>query len=716
MLMLAISALYRFVLIKFSSLINFHNKTVTDTVNQDKRMRISSPFATQIGSRSPSGVSWTPELTNFSIFSREAQVVELLLYENEDADTPMQVIALNAEQHRTFFSWHVAVECLPVGILYSWRVQKPDGTFWEILDPWARSVSHKQWQRSLAVTKQVNGLRAIVTDVHYEPGLLAKTKPKTLDGAIIYEVHVGGFTRHASANVHHAGTFKGLIEKIPYLKALGITHVELLPIMAFDEQDAPEGVMALGHHNYWGYSTYGFYAPHPNYCATSEAVHEFKELVQALHNADIGVLLDVVFNHTSEGGMGGPVIHFKALLDDIFYHRNADGHYRDYTGCGNTVNCNHPLVTNFIVHCLEYWVNQMGVDGFRFDLASVFTRGEDGSVLANPPLPWNIELSHSLVNTPIIAEAWDAAGLYQVGSFPGTRWAEWNGQYRDIMRRFVRGDKGLIGQVATCLTGSSDLYADDHRLPSNSINFITCHDGFTLWDLVSYNEKHNEANGEQNRDGTNDNISWNCGVEGQTTDLKVLALRKRQARNLMTLLFLSQGVPMILAGDEFLHTQGGNNNAWCQNNDISWLNWQMTEENQDMLRFMRELIAFRRRHPSLNRARYLTGNIEPSRGIPDITWHGEQLDQPLWFDANAQILAFTLAGCSAQEADLHVMINMSDLAINVPLPKIKKRHWYLALDTHAKSPNDIMKPQQQTLLNKARITVHERSIVVCESR
>ncbi|MSP28721.1 MAG: glycogen-debranching protein [Methylococcales bacterium] len=681
-------------------------------------MRTTTRFITNIGTRSPSGASWNVDATNFSIFSRQAIAVELLLYETEDCDEPMQVIVLDLERQRTFFSWHVAVKKLPVGTLYTWRVQKPDGSWWEVLDPWARAVSNKKWNRSLAVKNSSNGLRGIVSDLHYNPAnLLARPKPKSLEGAIIYEVHVGGFTQHPSSGVQYPHTFKGLIEKIPYFKELGITHVELLPVMAFDVQDAPDGVMNLGNENYWGYSPYGFYAPHPNYCATSKPVDEFKELVQALHAADMGILLDVVFNHTSEGGEGGPTINFKALLDDIFYHHSPDRlYYHDYTGCGNTINCNHPLVTHFLVHCLEYWVNEMGVDGFRFDLASVFTRGEDGTPLANPSLPWSIELSHSLINAPIIAEAWDAAGLYQVGSFPGTRWAEWNGQYRDVMRRFVKGDRGLVNKVATCLTGSSDLYADDHRLPSSSVNFITCHDGFTLWDLVSHNEKHNMANGEENRDGTNDNLSWNCGAEGATDNPHILALRRQQARNFMAMLFLSQGVPMFLAGDEFLHTQGGNNNAWCQNNEISWLNWQFTETNKDMLRFVRELIAFRRRHPNLSRPRYLTGRIEPTRGIPDITWHGVHLNEPQWDNPESQILAFTLAGASDIEEDLHVVINITDHAIDVPLPVIAQRRWYLAMNTAAPSPDNMIERAHQQLITSDWQAVSARSIVVYEAR
>jgi glycogen operon protein len=483
--------------------------------------------------------------------------------------------------------------------------------------------------------------------------------------------------------------------------------------MAFDEQDVPQGVSELGHKNYWGYSPYGFYAPHPHFCATTNPVREFQELVEALHTADIGIILDVVFNHTSESDADGPTIHFKALANDIFYHHGG----RDYTGCGNTINCNHPLVTHLLVYCLEYWVKTMRVDGFRFDLASVFSRDEDGAVLKNPSLPWSIELSHVLAHTPVIAEAWDAAGLYQVGSFPGSRWSEWNGRYRDVMRRFVRGDYGLVRDVATCLAGSSDLYADKHRLPTSSINFITCHDGFTLWDLVSYNEKHNMANGENNRDGTNQNMSWNCGIEGETPDPFILALRRRQARNFMALLFLSQGVPMFLGGDEFLQTQGGNNNAWCLNNETSWLDWRLTETNFEMIRFVRELIAFRHRHPCLTRSRFFTGQPESSRGIPDVTWHGLKLDEPLWDDEQAQVLAFTLAGTTATEEDLHIVLNMSDKGIDVQLPNIPQRQWHLAIDTAAPTPDDIIESKnQRAVVKRKRQPVHARSIVVFEGK
>ncbi|MGZ8236858.1 MAG: glycogen debranching protein [Methylophilaceae bacterium] len=569
-------------------------------------------FPTHIGYRLPGGAKWSTEGTNFVVYSQDAWNMELRLYETGESTEPFQVITLDPNTQRTFFAWHVFVEHLPVGTHYTWGVQRPDGTWWEVLDPWMRAVSDVNWDRSHPISA-TNGLRGIVTDTCYEWSETAFV-PKPLDGAVIYEVHVGGYTQHSSSGTQYPGTFTALIDKIPYLKELGITHVELLPVMAFDKMDTPQGVAALGHKNYWGYSPYGFYAPHPYYCATPDPVRELQTLVDALHTADLGVILDVVFNHTSEGGAGGPTIHFRALADNIFYHHDGQ-HYRDYTGCGNTINCNHPLVTHFLVHCLEYWVKTMHIDGFRFDLASVFSRGEDGAVQKNPSLPWSIELSHALAQTPIIAEAWDAAGLYQVGSFPGSRWSEWNGRYRDVIRRFIRGDRGLVGEVATCVAGSSDLYANENRLPTSSINFITCHDGFTLWDLVSYNQKHNLANGENNRDGTDNNLSWNCGVEGETSDPNVLALRHRQARNFMAILLLSQGVPMFLAGDEFLHTQGGNNNAWCQNNETSWLDWRLAKTHHEMVRFVRELIAFRHRHPCLSRSRFFTGQPESLRGI-----------------------------------------------------------------------------------------------------
>ena len=536
-----------------------------------------------------------------------------------------------------------------------------------------------------------------------------------LADAVIYEFHIGGFTRHPSAGVANPGTFAAVIEKIPYLQTLGITHVELLPVMAFDSQDVPPATGALGLENYWGYCTHSFFAPHPGYSVDpARARDEFRDMVKALHEAGIGVILDVVFNHTAEGGADGPVINFKGLANETFYHLDPIDPrlYRDYTGCGNTVNCNHPLVTRFLINCLQYWVRKMHVDGFRFDLASALGRGEDGNPQRHAPLVWSIELSPQLTRTHIIAEAWDAAGLYQVGDFPGFRWAEWNGRYRDVVRGFVRGDGGLIGEVATRLTGSSDLYAPRGRLPINSVNFVTCHDGFTLNDLVSWTVKQNHANGEGNRDGCDHNLSWNCGVEGDTDDPAVLDLRRRQARNLIGILMLSQGVPMLLFGDEVLRSQRGNNNGYCQNNDISWLDWALVERNRDMLDFTRGMIAFRRRHPSLRRNRFLTGEPGEGHSLPDIRWHGIEIDQPHWDDADCRHLAFTLAGLRIGEPPLHVMLNVGGEPADFALPDLPGIRWRPAVDTArnpwirgATDPSDEM---------AGRCRVLERSLVVLE--
>jgi isoamylase len=672
-------------------------------------------YATRAGSRFPPGPTLTAEGVNFSVFSRTARHVALLLYEAADSPEPFQIITLDAEENRSFYFWHVFVESLPAGTHYTWRVNGGK----ELVDPWAPAVTDAVWDRARATAGETRvSFRGVIPEPMAAAPRARRTRPG-LEGAVIYEMHVGLFTRHPSSRVQHPGTFAGLMEKIPYLKELGVTHVELLPVMAFDEQHVPAGAAARGLHNVWGYSTHSFHSPHPHYCVTPrDGTHgrEFRALVDALHRAGIDVILDAVFNHTAEGGSEGPVINLKGLADDIAYHRDpADPRrYRDFTGCGNTVNCNHPLVTRYIVRCLEYWAEEMGVDGFRFDLASVFVRGEDGEPMADPPLPWAIEFSSSLAGLPLIAEAWDAAGLYHVGAFPGMAWAEWNGHFRDTMRRFVRGDRGLTGEVAMRIAGSSDLYADDGRLPANSINFITCHDGFTLYDLVSYDRKHNEANGGENGDGTNDNLSWNCGVEGETDAPQVGALRRRQARNFIAILMLSRGVPMLLAGDEVMRTQRGNNNAWCQDNELSWFDWRAVDRERDMLAFVRGMIALRRRHPSLTANRFFSGEPIPHRGVPDIAWHGRRLNEPPWHDRQAQCLAFTIAGRSADEADLHVVLNMSDEALEAPLPKIAGRCWHCAVDTS--DARGVFAPSEQHALDAAVFSILPRSVVVLEAR
>jgi glycogen operon protein len=662
------------------------------------------------------------------VFSRHATEVELVLYAGVDDLEPLQVIVLDAQLNRSFYFWHVFVEEAPPDVCYAWRVaggldSENSGRHFDrrklLVDPWAHAVTDAAWDRRRASDPADAGsvpIRGIVSAAAERQGV--PVVPRSLEGAVIYELHVGGYTRHPSSGVQHPGTFAGLIEKIPHLRDLGVTHVELLPVMAFDEQDVPSRVAERGLRNFWGYSTHSFYSPHPRYCTNpARAVEEFRSLTDALHEAGIKVLLDVVYNHTAEGGQGGPTISFKGLANDIFYHLDAADRrrYRDYTGCGNTVNCNHPLVTAFIVRSLEYWVEQMGVDGFRFDLASVFARDSQGALMADPPLPWAIESSRTLAPVPLIAEAWDAGGLYHVGAYPGMAWSEWNGRYRDVVRRFVRGDPGLVGELATRLAGSSDLYGDDRRLPANSINFVTCHDGFTLWDLVSYDRKRNLGNAEDNRDGTDDNASWGCGADGPSEDAAVLALRRRQARNHLALLMLSRGVPMLLGGDEVLRSQGGNNNAWCQDNPVSWFDWTALETEREMLRYTRELIALRRRHPCLTRNLFFDGRPIPGRGLADISWHGARLDEPGWGDPHARLLAATLAGGPGNEADLHLILNMSDRAVDVQLPVIAGRTWRVALDTSRASPDDIVPPGRQQPHPGATYRAAARTIAVLEA-
>jgi len=692
----------------------------------------AAPYPTRPGARLPPGPTVTAEGVNFSLLSPHATAVELLLYESAESPEAVQVVALDPDRNCTHLVWHVFVEGLAPGAYYAWRVDGPADTAAtgrrfnarkQLLDPWARGVSDALWSRARAsdpADDSACGLRAVVCNGGFDWSG-DRPLPGTLEGAVIYEMHVGGFTRHPSAGVTAPGTFAGLTEKIPYLKELGITHVELLPVMAFDEQSVPAAVAARGLRNYWGYNTHSFYSPHPAYCgavAPGQQPAEFKRMVRSLHQAGIGVILDVVFNHTAEGSATGPWINFKGIANEFAYHLDSRdrSRYLDFTGCGNTVNCNHPQMTAFIVHCLEYWVEEMHVDGFRFDLASVFARGDHGAVLANPPLPWNIELSRTLAGLPLIAEAWDAAGLYQLGAFPGSSWAEWNGAYRDTMRRFVRGDPGMLGAVASRIAGSSDLYARGGRRPCNSINFITCHDGFTLADLVSYERKHNEANGEGNRDGSTDNLSRNCGVEGPTRDAAILSRRHRQARNFVAVLMLSRGVPMLLSGDEVLSTQSGNNNAYCQDNPLSWFDWTRVGSQREMLRFTRELIALRRRHPSLTVNRFYTGGSVVGRGLPDICWHGARLKQPSWDDPGARVLAFTVTGIAPGEADIHAVLNLSDEAIEAELPLLPGRRWHLAVDTAAEAPGDVAAPPAQRLLTGHVHRVSSRSVVILEAR
>ncbi len=693
------------------------------------------PFSVSVGHRYPAGATVGSDGTNFCIFSRHATVVQLLLYEKPDSSIPFQVIDLDPLENRNFFFWHVFVEGMTgrEKVCYTWKVDGPENDSLghrfdpsvELLDPWARGVTDVLWQRKYnrdsREKKGTPSMRAMVLPKSSYDWEGDKPLQQSCENEIIYELHVGGFTLHPSAEVAHPGTFSGIIEKIPYLQELGVTAVELLPVMAFDEQDLPDKARDLGLQNYWGYATHSFFTPHPGYCIDPLAgsnPDEFRDMVKALHRAGISVILDVVFNHTAEGGADGPTINFKGLMNRGFYHLedNDPMLYKNYSGCGNTVNCNHPLVARFIIESLEYWVKRFHVDGFRFDLASILARGEDGAPMYHAPVVWNIEFSNILAHTRLFAEAWDAGGLYQVGGFPGFRWAEWNGRYRDLIRQFIKGDPGKVPELATRLTGSSDLYQSSDRLPINSVNFITCHDGFTLHDLVSYNEKHNRANGEENRDGDNQNHSRNYGAEGVTDDPAITALRLKQVKNFMAVLMLSQGVPMILAGDEVLRSQQGNNNCYCQDNALSWFDWSLLEKNREMFCFTKGIIQLRKRHPCLMQRHYLSGAVTGVSNLPDVSWHGKQLNKPQWADPSSRSLGCTLSRVEPEEEDLHILFNMSDNNLSMELPVLQGRKWHLAVDTSRTVSLDIIEPERQRVVRGKMIHVRSHSIVVCESR
>ena len=686
-------------------------------------------YKTTKGDPHPLGSTVYPDGVNFSVFSQNAASMELLLFAEGNSTEPFQIIKMTDEGNKSFHFWHIFLVDAKPGLHYAYRVhgpeeKKPGHRFTPekvLIDPYAYGNSMDLWNRGAACLPGDNltqSMRSVVIDpLDYDwEGDRPLNRP--MQDSVIYEMHVGGFTRAGNSHVTSPGTFRAVIEKIPYLQSLGVTAVELLPVFQFDDTESHE-FEGNKLNNFWGYSTMAYFAPHPGYCESAgEAQHmtEFRDMVKALHKAGIEVILDVVFNHTDEGNHQGPTFSFRGF-DNLNYYYLVDGnqdYYYDYTGCGNTFNCNHPVGSKMIVECLRFWVEYMHVDGFRFDEGSVLSRGPGGAPMEFPPVLWQIELDDVLAETKVIAEAWDAAGLYQVGHFPGFRWAEWNGVYRDTLRKFVAGEAGIVGDLADRITGSPSLYQSNGHLPINSVNFITAHDGFTLNDLVSYNNKHNEANGEGNRDGVDDNMSWNCGAEGPTDDPAINALREQQIRNFATLLMLSQGVPMFVMGDEVRRTQGGNNNAWCQDNPIGWFDWTQTQTEAGMLRFWSELIAFRKSHPAVHRARFFSGAMN-ERGMPDISWHGTKLNEPGWNDPHARALAWTVAG-SLAHSDIHVMVNMYWEPLTFEIPQIYERAWYTAVNTALPSPQDINAPGNEVLVNSHHVEVSGRSIVVLISR
>ncbi len=684
----------------------------------------------------PLGATMRPGGVNFCIFSKNCTALELLLFERVEDALPARVIQLDPQRNRTFYYWHVFVPGISAGQLYAYRAhgsyvpelgRRYDGEK-VLLDPYARAVAYgANYSREAAARPGDNcaqSLKGVVVDPRaYDwEGDAPLQRPSA--GAVWYELHVGGFSRHASSSVapERRGTYAGLIDKVPYLKELGVSAVELLPVQQFDEQAVPPP-----RKEYWGYNPIALFAPHHGYSARRDPlgpVDEFRDLVKALHRAGIEVILDVVFNHTGEAGEDGPTLSFRGLEDRAYYLLEpGSGRYLNFSGCGNTVNGNHSIVRRLILDCLRYWVQVMHVDGFRFDLASVLARDEAGQPLRNPPVLWSIESDPVLAGCKIIAEAWDAAGLYQVGNFIGHRWAEWNGRFRDDVRRFIKGDADTVRPLACRILSSPDLYSQPDRDAHRSINFVTCHDGFTLHDLVSYDVKHNEENGECNRDGRDVNFSWNCGVEGPTDDPAVFALRARQMKNLLTILMLSQGTPMLLMGDEVCRTQRGNNNAYCQDNGISWLDWRLLRENAGMLRFVRGLIRFRREHVPFLCERIWSSSSNPplqqvgqgkrsaAETLSEITWHGVQLSRPDW-DYYSHSLAFSLRAPGTAEI-LHVLLNAywEPLVFELPLLPPGGR-WRRVVDTALPSPQDLAEHGTGLVFGESTYVTEARSAVV----
>ncbi|MFI5455059.1 MAG: glycogen debranching protein [Isosphaerales bacterium] len=672
----------------------------------------------------PPGASATPGGVNFVLISRHGTAVSLILLEPFSGEVDAE-IPFDPQINRTGDNWHVRVEGLPEEFCYGYRVDGPKGGGHHfdfasvLLDPASRALScGRPWagQNSLPRRSLVNRSMSLVADD------ISPRIPR--EDTILYELHIRGFTVDPSSGVRHPGTFAGLIEKIAYLKELGITTVELLPIGEFDELDCPLVNPISGERlrNFWGYNTIAFAAPKAAYASNPERCapwEEFRRMVRAFHDAGIEVIVDAVFNHTAEGGEGGTTYSFRGIDNCLYYLLDDQGHYLNFTGCGNTLNSNHPVVRNYLLNCLHDWVAEAGVDGFRFDLASLLGRDQRGQIMVEPPVVERISEDSLLAGTKLIAEPWDVEA-HRLGRFPsGARWLAWNSRYRDDVRRFWRGDAGMISSLATRLCGSEDLFPGVG--PLYSLNFVTCHDGFTLCDLVSYDYKHNEANGEGNRYGVDDNFSWNCGVEGPTDDPEIVALRRRQARNLIATLLISQGVPMLPGGDEFLRTQAGNNNAWCQDNKTSWVEWTLAEENADFLLFVRRMIALRKRHPALRRRTFFQGSA--GGHPPDIVWHGVEPCRPD-FSPESHSLAFALDGRRVDghktvDRDLYIAMSAWKEPLSFTIPGSPSgRRWRRAVDTALSSPEDALGSDEGPVipvLHAYRVEPHSLIVLVSEA-
>lgn len=657
-----------------------------------------------------------PGGVNFTIHTHRATSCELLLFHRK-AEEPYAVIPF-PESYKIGFCYSMIVFDLDIEEFeYAYRLDGPydekKGLRFDknkiLLDPYARAVTgQSQWGH---VNNAQHGYRARVVQSNFDWGD-QRHHSIPMEDLIIYELHVRGFTMDESSGVKHHGTFEGLREKIPYLKELGVNAVELMPIFEFDEMRDVRLIDENELIDFWGYNPVSFFAPNTSYCSSMEYNREgleLKTLIKDLHDNGIEVILDVVFNHTAEGNEFGPCFSFKGFDNNIYYMLTPDGHYYNFSGCGNTLNCNHPVVRDMILECLRYWVIEYRVDGFRFDLASILGRNDDGTPLSQPPLLRSLAFDSILGNVKLIAEAWDAGGLYQVGSFPSwKRWAEWNGRYRDDMRRFLKGDDFLAQTAAARITGSPDLYDPAYRGGNASINFLTCHDGFTLYDLYSYNQKHNEANGWGNTDGADDNNSWNCGVEGETDDPAILALRKRLMKNACAILLCSRGTPMFLSGDEFADTRYGNNNPYCQDNLISWLDWSLLKKNKDLFDFFQYMIRFRKDHPVIRK------DLEPSYlGVPAMSTHGLTPDE-INFSGDSHVVCVRFAGYNeaTQKEDLvYLAVNSGWFPVTLTLPELPEHYkWKVAVNTGDPKCQFFHKNSMPTV--ESKIFLGERSVII----
>ena len=664
-------------------------------------MPMRSPHPSlQFAHHMPYGAIYHDQGVQFVVFSRHATEMRLLLYDNVDDMEPADIVRFDPNLDRWGNVWSIFLPEIPAGQLYHFQASGPHDPLRglrfdrnaRLIDPFAKALAGDFLPSNDGIIRPPKCV--VVNDFFDWEG--ERHLRHNFADSVIYELHVRGFTQHPSSGSSRPGTYLGIIDKIPYLKSLGVTAVELMPVHDFPQNNFDGS--RTGRKNYWGYDPLAFFAPHHGYAhdkTPGAVVNEFKQMVKELHAAGIEVILDVVFNHTCEGNEKGPVLSFKGLENPVYYMLESDPqYYRNFSGCGNTVNGNHPVVRELIFHCLRNWVHNYHIDGFRFDLASILSRDRNGNLVPNPPLVEAIAEDPMLADTKIVAEAWDAAGAYQVGSFGCERWAEWNGRFRDDVRRFWRGDAGMRGAFATRLAGSADLYQAGGRSPWASINFVTSHDGFTMNDLVSYETKHNEANGEENRDGENQNHSCNYGVEGPTKDPQIENLRERQIKNFIATLMISQGVPMLVAGDEMRRTQGGNNNAYCQDNETSWINWEFVENYPGMVRFTRNLIEFRRNQPSLRRQNFLTGSAVNGTSHPDVGWYSHLGTAVNWHTSDLPMICILGEDESAVDPtrrghSILIMFNSGSSATEFMIPTVmKKRRWQMFCDTATESPKD----------------------------